>query len=149
MSTIDNLLADLSFKLPDVSVKDIDVADLMTINLHSLPEQFQEHLMYQSFFGMLLVEIRHKKSLKENELQDLRNELDAQFRTTIEKQSEARIKSSIENTVRWKGLRDIVTQLERQEGAVASIVSDLNRKGIALSVLTARGRAELSAGITH
>lgn len=150
MTNLDTLLADLSIILPDFSVKDINITEILEFNLHALPAQFQLDLIYTSFFSMLEVEVKHKIAKEENAWQDMENELFESVRTNAtEKLTEKVIKLRVERDPKWKAFRDRIETLKYQLGTVSQIVKDLNRKGIALNVLTAHSKAEIGAGIQH
>lgn len=149
---LDALLAQLKFVLPDLDLSSIDTTEMMRLNLHSLQEQFQEDLLYGNFFAMLTVETRHRLDLLENEQQDLENDLSEGFLAAdpaTRKLAATRIKSLVQQNAAWRALRDKISQTTYKLRAIETLVSDLHRKGIALNVLTARGRAELSAGLGH
>jgi len=149
---LDALLRDLSFVLPDISLADIDTNEMMQINLHDLQGQFQKDLTLSSFFAMLAVETRHRLNQLENEQQDLENTLSEGFLASdpaSRKIPAARIKTLVQLNPAWRALRDKISQTTYKLRAIETLVGDLHRKGIALNVLTARGRAELSAGLAH
>jgi len=150
IANLDNLLRDLNFVLPDVAVEDINLKRILDMDLHDLQGQFQENLILTSFFSMLEVEVRHRIQRRKNVQRDLENVLSNTARETIDlKLSDAKTKQFVERDDTWKKLRDELTQLDYQASAVGSVVADLKRKGIALSVLTAKARTELGAAVTH
>ena len=150
-ASLEALLNDLSFVLPDVKLTDLDVAEIMRLDVHDLQTQFQKDLTLSSFFAMLGVETRHRLSLLENEQQDLENDLAESFCAADPsgKIAATRIKVLVQRTPAWKALRDRITQTSYKLKAVETLTGDLHRKGITLNVLCARGRAELSVGLSH
>lgn len=147
---LDTLLKDLNFVLPNISVSDIDLTKIMTLNLHDLEGQFQENLVLTSFFSMLEIEIRHRIQKRKNVQRDLENVLSKTALETVDtKLSDTKVKQFVERDDTWKRLRDELSELEYQVNTVKSVVADLNRKGIALNVLTAKARTELGAAVTH
>jgi|SRR6266853_74962 len=154
MIHLETLLNELSFILPDVSVANINMLELMEFDLHNLPDQFKKDLIYTSFFSMLEVEINHKLIKEENEWQDLENALSEDIRANgvngvMEKMTESRLKILVQLDNRWASKRNAIAQLKYQLDSVRAVVKDLSRKGIALNVLTAKSKAEIGAGIQH
>jgi hypothetical protein len=150
MLNLESILAELSFILPDVSVSDINILEMMDFDLHNLPDQFKKDLLYTSFFSMLEIEIKHKVAKEENALKDLENDLNESLRiNATEKYTEARLKILVQKDTNYRSKRDAIETLQYQLNSVAQIVKDLSRKGIALNVLTAKTRAEIGAAISH
>jgi hypothetical protein len=150
MTNLDTLLAELSVILPDFSTREIILTDILDFNLHDLQTQFKLDLIYTSFFSMLEVELKHKIVKEENAWQDMENELFEYLRTSAtEKLTEKSLKVRVESDPKWKATRDKLATLQYKLGTVSQLVKDLNRKGIALNVLTAHSKAEIGAGIQH
>jgi hypothetical protein len=150
MDNLDTLLKDLSFIIPNVEVSNINVSELMDFDVHNLQDQFRKDLLYFGFFSMLEVEIAHKVTLEEYAWKDLENDLNESLRVNAtEKYTEARLKILVQTNPKWKQKRDMIEQLNYQLSCVRNMVQGLNKKGVALNVLTAKSRAEIGAGISH
>ena len=147
------IIRDIRFVLPDVDVREVKLQELTDFNIHQLEEQYRKDLLLSSFYGMLQVEIRHKLARKENEETDHINQLAEDIRAAAEangdKLTETRLKTLVQLNPDTRRLRDEALALNHQLTAVGSVVSDLNRKAIALNVFVAKTRTELGAGLGH
>lgn len=148
LQTIDTLLKDLSFVLPNVSVKDIDLRELMTFNVHNLQEQFQTDLIYASFFSMLRVETKRRLHEEEAAFEEYEARLSERIYAD-EQPTAARLKNLVKLDPEYRSRQNQIRQLEYQLSAVESVSADLQRKSIALNVYTAKTRAEIGAGLNH
>lgn len=152
-TSLDAILNEISFVLPDFSAEKIDVADLMTFDQTDLPGQFQRDLLLSCFFSLLETDLQRRVSLKKHEENELEVDLLTEYREAASssgtKITETQLKQDVQRSQKLRTAQREIITMQQKLSSVGVMVTMLNRKAVALNVLTAKIRTELGAGLQH
>jgi len=153
MTNVDQLLNDLTIVLPSFDVKDLNVETLMTWQVHDLEKQYREDTLLLAFFTLLLKEARHREVLTKDELSELEariyNECKVRLSEEGAKPTETSIKREVEIHGCYKAAKSNLRHTQHQVEILVGLNEALSRKFTALTMVAAREKAELQAGLQH
>lgn len=147
--SVDALLKELSFILPDIGLKDLSVEALISFDVHNLEQQYANDSTLYAFFSILSKEAAHAVLLREDDLKDVEVTLEEEYRTTglIEggRQSQEKIRHAYYRDERYRTARTALREAQHKGALLSGLMDALNKKHTNLTMISARQKAELTS----
>ena len=144
---ISALLNELSLVLPGVKLSGISLDELMSLDVHSLEEQYRGDTVMYSLFSILSKEAQHLVVLKKDDLEDMESTLEQEYRNKLDSSTGRitadRVKSAYFKDPRFIEARSSLRQVQHQSLLLEGIIDSLNKKHVNLTMISSRQKAEL------
>ena len=149
MNNIEILLNQIKVELPAVEIDKINLDNILNMHANGeLVDLFQRDVLLFSFFSILGKKVKLHLTRQKNKLEDLESDIFVRLTDELgSKTSATEIKRRTQQDVTYRTLRNLITEIEGKHDLIESLVDGLTKKSIALSVITARDRAEIQSGL--